>query len=421
MRYMGVDLGSLSVDFPDAGMEPDRIVEEYTSEGGESDLVDLDNTTAHYDATANSYNEGLIQTKRLYYSEAPIFKLVINEITSHSISSRGVVDVSFDDGVSWSSGKSLGEVLESFSGTSDDSGVYKLKLRFNLSGVYSTILGSWVTASSMNEARVDLAGCGTAIAALAFGGGTGAVVDSNEIWNGSSWSVTGSLNTAREYLSGCGTTSAALSMGGYTGAVSSVVERWNGTTWTNTTAMNVARYGAGGCGTVSSALCMGGYGTSHYASVEKWNGSAWATTGGLSMNTARRYLSGCGNASEALAFGGSSVASPVGLSEVERWNGSSWVTTNGLSQSRYSPASCGSVSLAFCMGGYYGGVLDSTERWGGSSWSTTTSLVASRSGVAGCGTTTAALAFGGTTGGVYAGTERWYSVGNQLGFSVSIN
>jgi hypothetical protein len=69
----------------------------------------------------------------------------------------------------------------------------------------------------LNTARIQLAGCGTQTAALAFGGLTPglATTGATEEYNGATWTSnpTG-LNTARNFLAGCGTQTAGLAFGG---------------------------------------------------------------------------------------------------------------------------------------------------------------------------------------------------------------
>src|SRR5208283_1268597 len=82
---------------------------------------------------------------------------------------------------------------------------------------------AWSTNTAVQAPRADLAGCGTTLEALSFGGAGSTIVDTSEIWNGSIWSITSSLNFARTYLAGCGTVTDALSFGGGYGAIT---EKW---------------------------------------------------------------------------------------------------------------------------------------------------------------------------------------------------
>jgi hypothetical protein len=94
----------------------------------------------------------------------------------------------------------------------------------------ATAAGAWASATSMNTARLYLAGCGTQTAALAFGGGPGTAT---EEYNGSTWAtVTPGLNTARSGLAGAGIQTAALAFGGDGPPITGATEEYNGATWT---------------------------------------------------------------------------------------------------------------------------------------------------------------------------------------------
>ena len=129
---------------------------------------------------------------------------------------------------------------------------------------YQSTTSAWSTGGNLNTARRLLGGCGTQIAALAFGGGgnpdSTAITES---YNGTNWTEVNNLTTARGYLTGCGTNTAALAFGGNVtpNSVQSLTETWNGTNWAAVNTLNVARRSLGAAGTNTAALAFGGNGT----------------------------------------------------------------------------------------------------------------------------------------------------------------
>ena len=69
------------------------------------------------------------------------------------------------------------------------------------------------------------------------------------------WTITSSLNQARSNLAGCGTTSSSLSFGGLTTGSTRLktTEKWDGSTWTTTSDLNQTVYTHSGCGTATNA------------------------------------------------------------------------------------------------------------------------------------------------------------------------
>ena len=94
---MGVTIeggGSSGLGFIDGGLEVDAITELYTAAAGANGLVDVNNTTSVYDVTGDTYGQGVVQTERLYDSATAITSLLVNEITSLFVGTRGTVNVS---------------------------------------------------------------------------------------------------------------------------------------------------------------------------------------------------------------------------------------------------------------------------------------------------------------------------------------
>jgi hypothetical protein len=276
---------------------------------------------------------------------------------------------------------------------------------FNNNNVYPDIINVWSITSNLNQSRDNLAGCGTVNDALCFGGDSGNIVATTEIWNGSSWSTTSSLNENKRNLAGCGTVNDALCFGGYSSNITGTTEIWNGSSWAITTSMNIYRESLAGCGTVNDALCFGGYSSNITGTTEIWNGSSWAIT--TSMNIYRESLAGCGTNLGALSIAGKTNNE---VSDVEKWyniSSSGWVTTSPLNITRTFLWGCGTIDDTLSFGGYTGANLSTTEIWNGSTWATTTNLNAVKRNIAGCGTTSGALCFGGYTTSQTNATEIW--------------
>lgn len=275
---------------------------------------------------------------------------------------------------------------------------------------------AWSTTSSLPAGVGQHAGCGTASAALAFGGwsDSGAQTDSDRTyyWSGASWATTTSLNVARGYgLKGSGNSVDALSFGGYQSLVGAVTttEKWVGaetrrcvipeliTSWATTSALTEVSIFQAACGTITAALNYGGMDASQWTTrTHKWSGSSWATTSAISQ--ARCYLGGCGTTASALAIGGQTNGDNV--TTHDKWSGSSWATTTALSVAWAQGATCGTTAAAL----YYGGTtsysvptgVTRVDIWSGTAWATTTALPQGTHSNGGCGTTSAALSVGGT-------------------------
>jgi hypothetical protein len=409
-KYMGITLSGQSLDFLQSGLRTNHLVEIYSAAEGTNSLIDTINTTSLYNVTNDAYGEGIVQTNRLYDSTTEITSLLVNELTNAFIDTRGTIDVSFDDGSSWSTAtNNIGDTITSFTGTSSDGGTYKLKLKMTLGSDYNDSDGIsrvWATTGSLITARGELCGCGTITDALSIGGSTTSNIENDhcEIWNGTAWSSTGALPRGQRVLAGCGTTSAALSFGGNsTEGKSSHTNIWAGSSWATTTALTLARLGLGGCGTTAAALAFGGDSGANVNRTDKWNGSTWATTGVISRSD--RLLSGCGTTTSALNFGGLGDGTITDI-----WSGSTWATTTSKNYDTYGHGGCGTASDALS-------ILSTSEIWNGSTWTTTSSSTCPRY-LASCGITSAALSFGGD---FVATTEKWLGVGTQKGFSVKIN
>ena len=418
MKIMGQTVASGDPTIFDYGINSDGMISElYNAAAGDAGLVDTANTTAIYDTTEDTYGEGIVQTNQLYQSATEITSLVVRELTSDKVATRGTVDVSFDNGSSWSTASNdMGDTITSFTGTASDGGTYKLKLKLTVGDSYIDCY-AWVTTSSLNAIVYQNSGCGTTSDALSFAGQTGGGVKltKTEIWSGSSWATTSALNTARRNQTGCGTTSAALCIGNATST-----EIWSGSSWATTNNLPTTTDELGSCGITSATLAMGGTTSgTKVTTTNIWSGSSWETTGALTE--AKLGISACGTTAAALCFGGDTGAN---VDTTEIWNGSSWATTTSLTEAKRLMGQVGDTSSALCFGGYLtsGYEPDTTEIWNGSSWSTTTALLVILRQMAPAGTSTDALASGGWdhTASVDT-TERWLGIGIQKGFMCKIN
>ena len=89
-------------------------------------------------------------------------------------------------------------------------------------------MGVWSSGGNLIVARYGLAGAGTLLAGLSFGGEDSLVISKKtEEYNGTSWSSGGNLNTARRYLAGCGIQTAGLSFGGWDTSYSAITEEYS--------------------------------------------------------------------------------------------------------------------------------------------------------------------------------------------------
>jgi len=261
---------------------------------------------------------------------------------------------------------------------------------------------AWSSAADLNTARMYIAGCGTQIAGLSFGGYDTGYLATTEEYNGSSWSSVNNLNTARRMLAGAGTQTAGLSFGGFVLANSNVTEEYNGTIWSAVNNLNAARQRLGGCGTQTAALSFGGYIATYEANTEEYDETSWCSAANL--NTARYGLAGCGTQTAGLSFGGLTGGS---VKTTEEYNGSSWSSVGDLNKGRYHLAGCGSQTSGLSFGGSSG---EATEEYNGSLWFVGGNLNEGRERLAGAGIQTSGLSFGGYAGGTYVTTTEEYNL-----------
>ena len=87
---------------------------------------------------------------------------------------------------------------------------------------------TWSSGNNLATARKALAGCGTQVAGLSFGGYNNIYSVVTEKYIGTNWSAGGNLSIIRNTLAGCGTQAAGLSFGGYAGTYLAVTEEYTG-------------------------------------------------------------------------------------------------------------------------------------------------------------------------------------------------
>ena len=267
---------------------------------------------------------------------------------------------------------------------------------------------AWSVGGSLITGRCGLAGAGTNIAALAFGGANPTVLSCTETYNGTSWSGVTGMISARYYVAGVGATNtSALAFGGANPTILTCTETYNGSSWSSGGAMITARATLAGAGTNTAALAFGGYTPGVVTCTETYNGSAWSSVNALI--TARQYIAGAGATNtSALAFGG---FSGVALSCTETYNGTSWSAGGALINARAGLAGAGTNTATLAFGGIAPpATLSCTEAYNGSSWTAGGAMITVRYFLAGDGTNTAALAFGGNApSGFVACTETYNS------------
>ena len=282
-------------------------------------------------------------------------------------------------------------------------------------------VGAWSTAADMNNSLGNRGSIGVYNAALAVGGRPPSTAI-NEQWNGSSWTEVGDINTARHSMSTSGTTTSAIISGGENGGYRGVVEEWNGSAWTETTDINTARgEGAGAGGSAEGALIYAGIyspPTSYKTITELWNGSSWTEVADLSQ---ARYqcTPGIGKSTtSALCVGGLLNPGNQLFANNEAWNGSTWTEVNDLNVAKRATAGqSGTGVSALCFGGLTAtpAYVRTNEDWNGSSWVELADMSASggSGGGGAAADSTAAVPFGGYVGSYSASTEEWSSSSNS--------
>jgi len=291
-----------------------------------------------------------------------------------------------------------------------------------------TTTGSWATASNMGSGRGSLApqSVGTVNSTLAAGGS--GYIATVETYNGTTWSPATSLNDARMSVAGVGAgVPAALIFAGYDPPGSSATEAFNGTSWTSLNTLGNALTARGGVGQVSTAaLALNGYRSSgplptrEQNVVESWNGTSWSSN--PTMNTTREGQTGIGTQTAAIGAGGYYYPGGGYKTATESWNGTAWTNVNSLNTAGSGRGGAGTQTLALTYGGDPS--LSATELWNGTSWtSNPTGLNTARGGLGSTqsGSQTSALAFGGGSPTATGYTEKWTGPGTATTRTVTVS
>ena len=268
-------------------------------------------------------------------------------------------------------------------------------------------VGTWASAPSLNTGRQELAGAGSSgDNALAFGGdkGGGAPHSDTETekFNGTAWTEVNDLNQARVNLGGCGTNTAALAIAGSSNpGNTNYVEKWDGTNWTEIAEVNTAKSTNTAAGIITAAISVGGEPSTGNTQVELWNGSSWTET--TEVNSAKNAAVTFGTSTATI-----SAAGGGGSTNTELWNGSSWTEVNNLNQAKYSLAGCGLSTAGLVFGGQIPPNTANTESWDGTSWTEVNNLSQATAYQAGStnAPNTGALNFGGQSS-PQTTTEEW--------------
>lgn len=185
---------------------------------------------------------------------------------------------------------------------------------------------SWTSLPSMprSQPAFIFGGCGVETAGITAGGmpgGQGQVATSDE-WNGSSWTGGGNMNTARQGCRLFGTSAAAVVTGGRNdpGPIMNTIELYNGSSWTaSPLSMSSTRYNHGAGGTNTAGIVFGG--SPGRNQTEIYDGEGW--TSGGNMPTGWADMASGGNQTSAMAAGG---RNPSTTNNAAVYDGTAWAT-----------------------------------------------------------------------------------------------
>ena len=262
---------------------------------------------------------------------------------------------------------------------------------------------AWASGGALNQARYQMAGCGTLTAGLAFSGyEPGGETGKTEEYDGTSFSEQNDMGTARyEMGNGNGTQTAALCSAGRTdtahgGGAQAFVEEYDGTSWSEVNNLPGNRTAHGSAGTQTASIIALGKSAPPAPSVVDtslhYDGTNW--TSGGTANTARFAAFGAGTQTSAIFAGGN-----PSLATAEEYNGSAWTTTGSLIAGAQGPSAAGADSDAalFTSGGNGGsgsGVAQ-TSSYNGTVFVSAPQLASERGYAAGFGIQTSAVVAGG--------------------------
>ena len=238
---------------------------------------------------------------------------------------------------------------------------------------------SWTALNPMSIGRTDMGSCGTATAAIVFGGESGVppsypgVRNNQESWDGTCWSASpATLNSPRTYIMSFGITTASMAAGG-TPPQTANAETWNGTSWAEGNNLNSARHSGGGSGITTAGLVFSGgvwNQPSLHKLTESYDGSCWTEVADLNNDHMTNINSLGLTQTAAICSSGYKFPSPAATAFTEEWDGSSWTEIADLNTARYYAGGSGSVTSGLIMGGevpaptYYAKV----EHFNGTAW-----------------------------------------------------
>lgn len=278
----------------------------------------------------------------------------------------------------------------------------------------------WSRGGDLIVPREKLGGCGTQVAALAFGGTDGVAKPDTEEYGGTVWYIGGDLITARYGIAGAGTQTAGLGFGGYAADQLKNTEEYNGASWSAGGDLAVAKTLTAGMGTQTAGLTAGGIdiGYNYVTIAEEYDGTTWSNGGSLALG--RLGLAGAGTQTAGLVFGGN-VGGHAAYRNTEEYNGTVWSTGGDLVTAKYYLGGAGTQTAGINFGGATNNYVltKTTEEYDGTTWSETSDMGAVIEKHSGCGVQTAALSFGGNDGAYSAITEEYtvFTIGNHRSVS----
>ena len=247
-----------------------------------------------------------------------------------------------------------------------------------------------------------------AVAASSYGppalGTTEEFTASTNVITGAAWASGGNLNNARNNIAGCGSQTASLCAGGDSPepVYDSYVEEYNGTSWSEVTNIPTNNRGAGMAGIQTAAVYFGG--ETHFQTPVNaallYDGSSWTSTGTMPYNANYAGVGGTGTQTAALGVGG--YVKPPHTDAVIEFNGSTWSTNpNSYPTAVGASGHCGTQTAALLVGGYQyppAAQLQTSNTYDGSSFSSAPNLIYSHAVAASSGTQTDAIVGTGQTG-----------------------
>ena len=274
---------------------------------------------------------------------------------------------------------------------------------------------SWTSAPNPAQARHTYGIAGNSSNAFMAGGATPTKVSSTEelttstnIITAGAWASGGALNQARFQMAGCGTLTAGLAFGGYGPVETGKTEEYDGTSFSEQNDMGTARYEMGnGSGTQTAALCSAGrtdtaHGGGAQAFVEEYDGTSWSEVNNLPGNRTAHGSAGPQTAS-IIALGKSAPPAPSVVDTSLHYDGTNWTSGGTANTARFAAFGAGTQTSAIFAGGNPS--LATAEEYNGSAWTTTGSLLAGAQGPSAAGADSDAALFtsggnGGTSSGV---------------------